>query len=548
MFYLIRYLNLFYFYSMHKYIWLIGIFLLFTSCVSIKNYNEEITALHNPKDLHKDVDKAYRKLRKLHPKLYQFITKNDLDFKFDSLKKTISYSMTSLDFYKKLAPVVSEVRQGHISLSPPSRKYKKNERKELVKKKFEFYDLEFENVKDAFLVKANYGIDSTLIGDEVLKINKEPIEKLIEDYKKMFSSDGYNTTFYDKFIALRFSSFYFKDKGYLDSLSITLKKQDSIYIKMLRRISKDSLGDKSKVKDSIGSEKMVKLSREEKKLKKDKIKIRQKNNLKYGYIKSKNIYTRNFDFIGKDSSIAYVQIRNFSNGKYKDFYKEVFQKIDSASTKNLIIDLRDNTGGRLDEITNLYSYLIDENFQFIEKAQSLTRIPFLKAFVSSKSSIFANIAGVLSAPITIPIELMRGSKKDGMLYYKLASSRKNRKPNDLNFKGDIYVLINGNSFSASSILATNLKATHRATFVGEETGGHYNGTVAGVYKFVRLSTSKVMMNFGLLQIQSPYHNTENGYGIKPDIKIIPTKADRLNNFDPELNWIFEHIENNSIFN
>tara|TARA_R110000796_G_scaffold41772_4_gene103611 strand:- start:219496 stop:221082 length:1587 start_codon:yes stop_codon:yes gene_type:complete len=527
---------------MHKSIWVIGFFLFLTSCTSIKNYNEDITTLHNPNKLQKDVDKAYRKLRKLHPKLYQFITKKDLDFKFDSLRNAISYPMTSLDFYKKLAPVISEVRQGHISVSPPSKKYKKKERKELVKKKFEFYDLEFENVKDAFLVKTTYGKDSTLIGDEVLEINEEPIKNLVENYKKLFSSDGYNTTFYDKFIALRFSSFYFKDKGYLDSLSITLKKQDSIYIKVLRRISKDSLEDKSNLKDSIRPNKIVKLSKYEQKLKREKIKTIRKNNLKYGYIKSKKVYTRNFDFIGKDNSIAYLQVRNFTNGKYKEFYKEVFQKIDSAKSKNLIIDLRDNTGGRLDEIANLYSYLIDENFQFIEKGQTLTRIPFLKAFVSSKSSIFANIVGVLSAPITIPIELMRGSKKKGVVYYKLASSRKNRKPNDLNFKGNLYVLINGNSFSASSILSTNLKATHRATFVGEETGGHYNGTVAGVYKFVRLPTSKIMMNFGLLQIQSPYQNTENGYGIKPDVKIIPTKADRMKDFDPELDWIFQQIE------
>lgn len=525
---------------MKKLLCLFSLLLLLFSCVSVEKYNTKIGRLHSPEDLHNDIDISYRKLKKLHPKLYQFVSNEKLDFKFDSLKQTITTPMTSFDFYKKLAPVVSEVRQGHISISPPSKRYSKKERKKIAKKKFEFDDLDFERVKDAFMVKANYGADSTLVGAEVLAINEVPIGSLIADYKKLFSSDGYNTTFQERFIGLRFSGIYFKDKGYLDSLPITFKKQDSIYTKMFRRIQKDSLIKKSSLKDSIRGTKTIKLTKEERKLKKKKAKITRNNNLKYGYIKSKKRYTRNFNFIGVDSAIAYMKIRNFNNGNYKNFYKEVFTKIDSAKTENLIIDLRDNTGGRLDEIAKLYTYLVAENHQFIEKGETLTRLPFLKASISSSASFFRNTIGILAAPSAIVIELLKGSKKDGIRYYKFASSRKNRKSNPLNYKGKIYVLINGNSFSASAILATNLKATRRAIFVGEETGGHYNGTVAGMYKFVRLPHSKVGLNFGLFQIQAPYQNPENGYGVQPDIKIIPTREDRLNAIDPELDWILKN--------
>jgi C-terminal processing protease CtpA/Prc len=38
-------------------------------------------------------------------------------------------------------------------------------------------------------------------------------------------------------------------------------------------------------------------------------------------------------------------------------------------------------------------------------------------------------------------------------------------------------MINGGSFSASSLISSNLKL-QRVTFVGEETGGAFNGTVA----------------------------------------------------------------------
>lgn len=526
---------------MNKFV-LIGLILFITSCVSIKKYNAEIAALHQVTDLQTDVDITYQKLKKLHPKLYQFIAKEQLDFKFDSLKKSIQAPMTSADFYLKLAPVVAEVHQGHISIGPPNKKFTKKELKSNAKKQFEFSGLEFEKVSDAFIIKENFGKDSSLVGSEVVLVNGDSINTIIKKYKNLFSSDGYNTTFQEKFIAFRFSGLYSKHNGYLDSISLTLRKQDSIFAKKFLRIAKDSIHKKTKDSDALKNAKLVKQTRAERKIKNQKAKLVRKNNRKYGFIKGRKQYTRNFEFRGVDSTIGYLKIRGFGNGNYKKFYKEVFTKVDAAKTQNLIIDLRDNLGGRLDEIAHLYTYLISEEHQFIEKGQTTTRLPFLKSTISKRSPFIVNFLGVLGAPISIPIELLNSSKKDGVRYYKFASSRKNKKPNPLNFKGGIYVLINGNSFSASSIISTNLKATKRAIFVGEETGGHYNGTVAGMYKHVQLPTSKVALNFGLIQIQSPYKTTENGYGIKPDVEIIPTKFDRLNGVDPELEWVLNQLK------
>ena len=104
------------------------------------------------------------------------------------------------------------------------------------------------------------------------------------------------------------------------------------------------------------------------------------------------------------------------------------------------------------------------------------------------------------------------------------------------------MLINGASFSASSILSTNLHANKRAIFVGEETGGAYNGTVAGLFKFIELPNSKVVMNIGLAQIETPYEMDPDGYGIKPDVEILPTIEDRIHKIDPELDWVLEDIE------
>jgi C-terminal processing protease CtpA/Prc len=52
-------------------------------------------------------------------------------------------------------------------------------------------------------------------------------------------------------------------------------------------------------------------------------------------------------------------------------------------------------------------------------------------------------------------------------------------------------LINGASFSASSIISAKLKYEKRAVIVGEETGGANDGTVAGVNNTVTLPHSKL---------------------------------------------------------
>lgn len=524
---------------MQRILYFLGIGFLLLSCTSVKTYNEKIGVTHSVRSLKKDVDVAYKNLKKLHPRLYQYISKPKLDFKFDSLKKTIVKPLSSKQFYEKIAPVIAEVRQGHITVNPPLNRFNNKERKFINKKKFEFYELDFEYLNDNLWITNTRGADTTIVGSKAVKINGEDVDKLFNKYKKLFSSDGYNTTFKNRIIASRFSGFYYRDKGFVDSLSLTLKKEDSLFIKMFRRIPKDSIQGKNKM-DSL-QKKPKKLTA----LEKEQLKLKQKEKKEKDYIngfeKTRNRYTRNFKFIGKDSSVAIMKIWSFGNGNYKKFYQKSFAKIDSFKTDYFILDLRDNTGGRLDEIDRLYAYLTDNNYQLIEKAEVLTRQPFLTSMLSKNSPAYIKIGATLLSPFMAIHNLFKSNKKKGKKYYSFSSS-KVKKPNPLNFKGKIYVLINGASFSASSILSTNLHANKKATFVGEETGGSYNGTVAGLFKFIELPNSKVKMNIGLAQIEAPYSANPDGYGIKPDIKIIPTIEDRLNNIDPELEWVLEDIK------
>lgn len=533
---------------MKNLLWLLSIAVLFSSCGSVKNYNEAVTKLHPVEDLHEDIDKIYDQLQRLHPRLYQYTSKETLDFKFDSLKTAITEPMTSSTFHKQLAKVTKYVGQGHMSVSSPLIKFNKKERKARRNKTFDINNLDFEFIDQKLIVRNARGKDSLLVHAELLEVNNQNAIDLLQKYKSTVASDGYNTTFQDRAVGYRFLGYYQQDNGRFDSITLRFRNADSTFIKTYKRVAKEKKKtaiDSSKIDSLKQNKPEVQLTKVQRKAKKKADKLQRKKQrkiyTKYGYNYSTKEFNRNLSFVGKDSSVALLKIRGFGRGKYEDFYEESFAKIDSLKTKHLIIDLRNNFGGRLNEIMTLYSYLTDEPYTLINKSETNTRFPTFKTSMSNTTSFTTKaLVGILS-PYVFVDNLLRTSKKDGQLYFRFKSA-KEQKPNPLNFKGKVYVLINGNSFSASSILSTQLKGTQRATFVGEETGGAYNGTVAGYYKNYELPNTKIIARIGLMQIDSKFKTSPDGYGIKPDVYMTPTYQDRANDIDTELEWVLNDIE------
>ncbi len=530
---------------MQKAILLLLVFGVLMSCKSIKTHNEQITKLHSVSNIHEDINKVYGQLKKHHPKLYQYTPKPVLDFKFDSLKASITSPINSREFYRRLAPVVAQVRQGHISLGSANLWYTKKEREQLRKRKLEFFALDFEHLDGKLWVKRTRGKDSSVVGAEVVKIDNDSVFRLVETFKTRFASDGYNTTLHNRFVAKQFSNFYYKDKGYVDSLTMVFKKKDSLFVKIFRRAQKKKItkkkATKKKEKDTTKVKKRERLTSGQKKARRIAAKKRKKYNRTHGYNKGRREYTRNFNIMKGNKDVAYMKLRSFTNGRYKRFYKESFTKLDSAKTKYLILDLRDNGGGRIAEIDYLYSYLAKEPFKFINDSEVNSRIPFLKFLMSKTTPNSLKLLSGMLSPFIVAQNLIQTRKRDGKLYYRFRHT-KVKAPKPLRFGGDIYVLINGNSFSASSLISTHLKATKRAIFVGEETGGAYNGTVAGIYKIYELPNTRLKIRMGMMQIEAPQKQNPDGYGVMPDVEILPSIIDRNVKKDPELEWVLKDIE------
>lgn len=501
--------------------------LLFIQCTSVKKHNAHLNDLISEQELKEDVDFTYKKLQHFQPRLYWYISKKELDYKFDSLKNSITKPMTSFEFYKKLSPVVGSVRQGHLFVFPSVKTLSKSENKALKKKGMSpFSQLDFEIINDKMYVIKNKSENKTIsIGAEVVAVNGKNWSELLPEYYTLFASDGYNITWKRKRMSKIFSGFYTNENGIQDSIHYTFKQNDSLKVICIKR-KKEPL----KTKDTAKS-----LSAQPKK-------ISKKDKNTYGYNKLTKTNNRDLKFIEKDSSIAVIKIKNFALGKPSRFYKESFGKLKLFKTKTLIIDLRDNTGGSLKEITDLYGYLSDSTYVFLDPIQVVSKTTMIE---KTRYFSFPLLAKILLAPLHTPYTFFKTHKKeDGSYYY--SSSYSKPKPIHKNaFQGKVYVLINGGSFSASSIISSNLKGSKRATFVGEETGGAYNGTVAGLMPIIKLPNSEVKIKIGLWAAYPFYKTNIEGRGIFPDKEIIPTIEDYIHGKDPELDWILEDIQKNS---
>ena len=528
-----------------KKITLLLVVLSFLSCGSVAKYNKQITKIHSKAELQEDIDYAYGYLKRNHPDLDTYYSQETIDHKFDSLKKAIK-PMNTHDFYYALNEALKPIAQGHTSIIMPFKEYTKKERKARGKRTSFAYDYELKTIANKLYISRQIKGDSALVvGTEIEQINDESVQDLLAKYRKQIISDGYNKTFQPRVTGKRFWAFYAKDKGLIDSVNLQCKLNDSVFNHVLKAKYKKK-GDE-KIEDIATKKDSVKPNTDQttKAVNKLAKKALRKKHKLYSYSKKEKVYYRDFKFVGDtiNNPIALLKIRGFSDGKYKKCYDEIFSKIDSSKAQHLIIDLRDNFGGSLNEITYLYSYLAKKDIQMIGKAKMTKRTSIFNVGLVNTGVVGKLITLAASPYITYMMLTKVKREKDGNLYFHYKASKK-QSPKEKRFKGTIYVLTNGNSFSASAVFSTQLKANKRATFIGEETGGAYNSTVAGMFIYPELPNSKITMRFGLMNIETPYHQNPPGHGVYPDITLLPNATDLKNGIDTELDYTLKLINDN----
>lgn len=168
--------------------------------------------------------------------------------------------------------------------------------------------------------------------------------------------------------------------------------------------------------------------------------------------------TLNFRF-SDDGSTGILCIRKFSsfkfnNGNYYKFIRSVFDTLRQTETRQLIIDIRDNGGGSGDRINALYRYLTERKFLFASDAVMTgpaRAVPGERARVARRRA-----KGAVS-------------KRERKIQRFIVRPIKPHKP-EWHYDGNVVVLVNELSFSASGIFARYVQGSGRGKLVGMTAG------------------------------------------------------------------------------
>ena len=107
-------------------------------------------------------------------------------------------------------------------------------------------------------------------------------------------------------------------------------------------------------------------------------------------------------------------------------------------------------------------------------------------------------------------------------------------PDAVNYRGRVVVLMDGGSFSTTAEFLAAVRASGRATFVGEESGGAECGNTSGRSVMVTLPNSGLLLHIPLVRYDTAIPCDGRGRGILPDVAVPVTVQDLLAGRDPQM--------------
>lgn len=390
--------------------------------------------------LKQDYQQLVRVVTKNHPGLYDFVNKSEYDSLMKLQYEKITDSLTLSGFYNILSPLVTEIGCGHSSVHLPDWVWKDSTVTLLP------LDLFFQNNR-GYIIK-NYNSNKVLkIGTEILSINGKDIPSLLQQIEKCISTDGNNESskrevlnqFFNQLLA-RYNDFPRKYE-----ISFRVSEKDSIERICISSMRAQLYFDAQPKLDSL---------------------------LQFEIDSARNtaiITIKSFGF--------YDKIKEF-----KTFVDSVFNQIQYAKIDNVILDLRNNSGGDPFCAAYLMTYLIKKPVvYFSETYPTYTE---------------------LAKPLPVSIN---------------------------HFSGKLYTLINGICFSTTGHLCALLKYHQVGEFIGTETGGTY--TCNDDSQTFRLINTGILVRVARSTFTVAVQGIPRFKGIIPDYVIEQTVQDMLTSKD-----------------
>lgn len=461
-----------------------------------------------PEKLKRDYQLFRNVLEDCHPSLYWYISKDSLDYYFDYAYKQIKDSMTETAFKTLLSYVITKIDCGHTVVKS-SKKFSKY----LDTAQLRTFPLSLKFWEDTMVVTANLNRkDSVLKRGVVLKsINGMDQKQLKDTFFNYIATDGYSICgkYQSLSTGFAFANLYKNVFGLPNSFDVQ-------YI--------DSTGEEKKVNLPIydfRSDTMNRMNFSVEHL----TKHSKKNAPQFSFFLNTNLQ---LDTVNGN---AFMTLNTFDrNNHLKKFFHKSFAALDENHIQNLIIDVRSNGGGDAGISTLLTRYIIDKKFKLADSLYALNRKSKYDKYIE-KSFLYY-------------VMMLFVTKKhhDGKYHFGYFERHYFSPKTNHHFDGKVYILIGGNSFSATTLFVGALKGQKNVTLVGEETGGGYYGNTAWIIPDVTLPNTKLRIRLPKFRLVVDKSREKDGRGVMPDVFALPTTEAIRRGIDFKAEKVRELIE------
>lgn len=487
------------------------LFMLQVITVSSFAQNDTIIKTYTKNQLLSDYDLAVSSLKEAHPGLYWYTNYVEYEKVFKDNRAKIKDGMNSYDFFRIISLIVSADREGHSDV------YRSSNIADNIAKKAKFLPLAVKPIGQHLYLLNNIQGNETK-GFLLKKINNVEIGTIIKnifDHQSKWA-DGYTIT--GKYQNLEQLNFSFSYHYYIDDFA-----SDTFDIELQNPIT-----------NVLSNYKISLVIRDEL------VKIKAQTS----FVKRKNDESLfNLEFNPKIQT-AILTFNNFDYRSYeglsmtfKTVVDSIFNVIKKQKAKNLIIDIRNNSGGSEGAEDYLFSHLAKRKYKKYDYVEAKAfKFTFLRGTNYDGDEDRKELEDMLNDEHYLA--------KDGRILRK-QNVLPTEKPKKNPFKGKLYILISGRTFSGGSEFASIVKDQSNAVFIGEETGGCFYGQTSGSYIHQFLPITNVHIRIPLLKFVTTFKcdKIPFGRGVIPDYKVEQTFNEYINKIDAQMEYTFSLIRN-----
>jgi C-terminal processing protease CtpA/Prc len=258
-------------------------------------------------------------------------------------------------------------------------------------------------------------------------------------------------------------------------------------------------------------------------------------------------YVRNPLFLAIGKSFMKKQLSKSNALNFKAFFSQAIAQANEAKVNNVVIDLRNNSGGDMRLASEMFYLLgIDTLPKLYRLAEKISTYPLqqMKKEYEKKGKIYEKAYGkpfMADGSIIHFDSLMDEHYRD--FFNLLKDPSKPRfyiASNTPRFKGKIYFLINPHTFSAGSVTASLVKDNHLGTVVGTKTGNRPSTATGGLA--FKLPNLKIPVHMSYMYVTRPDPTMPTEDGILPDVEVWQTLEDGQLGIDTVMEWVIRDIK------